>query len=63
MTFWQSTVFLLSLLVSLGLALLYWIRGWNSGRATARSIVDWVRSGMSGLGRAGAASTDGSGLL
>src|SRR5229473_3496868 len=63
MTFWQNLAFLLSLLLSLGLALLYWIRGWKSGRSTARNVVDWVRSGMDGLGRAGSASPEGNGLL
>src|SRR5260221_2148642 len=55
-----NTVFVLSLAVSAFLALLYCLRGWHSGGPAATSVVAWVRSGMSGLGRVGVASPDGS---
>src|SRR5579871_6880586 len=54
-----NTVFIVSLLVSVSLVVLYWLRGWRSGRAEARSVVEWVRSGMDGLGRIGTALPEG----
>jgi len=54
-----NTVFIGSLTVSVFLVVLYWLRGWRSGRAAAHSVVEWVRSGMDGLGRVGAALPEG----
>ena len=58
-----NLVFIFLVLLSIGVALLYWARGWSRGQATAATVVDWVRSGMTGLGRAGSASPAGNGLL
>src|SRR5438552_9738668 len=58
-----NTVFVVTIAVCALLALLYWLRGWRSGRAAATGVVAWIRSGMTGLGRVGSASPDGSGLL
>jgi len=58
-----SNVFVLSLALSAVIIVVYWLRGWRSGRAAASSVVSWVRSGMSGLGRVGSASPEGNALL
>ena len=53
---------ILAVLLSVALALLCW-RGWRGSQATALAIVDWIRSGMAGLGHVGSAYPDSRGLL
>ncbi len=52
----------LVVILSLALAFLYW-RGWRGNQATAFAVLDWIRSGMTGLGRVGSAYPEGQGLL
>jgi hypothetical protein len=58
-----NAIFLFVLALSCLVAALYWTRGWRRGQAAATSVADWVRMGMTGLGRAGSASAAGNGLL